>query len=51
MINKNIKTAFKKLYGITIEKYYMIIEKKMEEKRNQQMKKIEQQIEQYLSKW
>lgn len=51
MITQKLKTAFEKLYGMSIEKYHMIIEKKMQEKQNEQMKKVEQQIEQNLSKW
>ena len=51
MITQKIKTAFKKLHGISLEKYYVVIEKKAEERRKIQMRKIEQQIEQNLSKW
>jgi len=47
----NLKKAFEKLYGISLEKYHMIIEKKAKEKQNQHIKEVEQNIEQNLSKW
>lgn len=47
----DLKKAFEKLYGISLEKYHMIIEKKAKEKQDQHIKKVEQNIEQNLSKW
>lgn len=47
----NLKKAFEKLYGISLEKYHKIIENKAKEKQDQHMKVVEQNIEKNLSKW
>lgn len=47
----NLKKAFEKLYGISLEKYHEIIEKKSKEKHDKDMKEVEQNIDKNLSKW
>lgn len=48
---QKIKDIFKKLHGISLQKYSFYIEKKYEKNRSQFVEKIERQIKQKLEKW